>query len=177
MAFRVEVRSLFDSLSASRTVSGEFVVPDIELGQQPYRFDGPATFEVTLTNVGAGIIAQGTVNARVHTPCVRCLCETCVDIHADIDGFYVLPGHEDEIPEEQEYEIIEDGLTVDLEPALVQTVVVELPFAPVHDAECKGICPVCGADRNVMECGCESPGTSSAFDVLKDLHLGDEGGA
>ena len=33
--------------------------------------------------------------------------------------------------------------------------VLEAPFAPVHDDECAGLCYTCGADLNEGGCGCE----------------------
>jgi uncharacterized protein len=177
MAYRVSIRSLSESLAASMDVSGEITMPDIEMGAQPYRFETPASFELTITNAGAGIVASGTARVVVTTPCVRCLCDTSIPVEADVDGFYVLPGHDDEFSEEQEIEYIADDSTIDVEPAVVQALVVELPFAPLHDEDCKGICPVCGADRNITECDCVTPGTPSPFDALKDLHVGDEDGA
>jgi uncharacterized protein len=32
-------------------------------------------------------------------------------------------------------------------------VIVELPMAPVCRGDCRGLCPVCGADRNDTDCG------------------------
>lgn len=174
MAYPTEVRSLLGSLSSSRSVSGGIELPDVELGEQIYHFEGPVVFDVTLTNTGAGIVLEGAARATVRTSCVRCLCDTCIPVEAEIEGFYVLPGRDTEIPEEQEYELVHDDMTVDLEPAIEQSVVVELPYAPVHDPDCKGICPVCGTDRNVTECGCEQPSAPSPFDKLKELGLGGE---
>jgi uncharacterized protein len=169
MSYKVEVRSLSESLASSRVVRGSFDAPDVELGGQTYLFDEPVVFEVTLTNTGAGIVASGTATARVTTPCVRCLCDTCIAIEAEVEGFYVRPGHEDEFPEEQEIELIGDDSTIDLEPAITQSIVVDLPFAPVHAPDCKGICPVCGADRNISSCACEVATAVSPFDALKDF--------
>ena len=172
MAYKVEVRSLLESLSSSRTVRGSFDAPDAELGGQVYHFDGPISFDIELTNTGAGVVATGTASATLLTSCVRCLCDTCVPVEAEVEGFYVRPGHEDEFPEEQEVELIGDDSAIDLEPAVTASVIVELPFAPVHDPDCKGICPVCGADRNAGDCGCAPEGPSSPFDVLKGLDTG-----
>lgn len=177
MAYRAEVRTILSSLSASRTVSGQLELSDVELGEQPFHFEGPVAFDVTLTNAGAGIVAEGTATATLRTPCVRCLCDTTVDVTVDVEGFYVMPSRAAEIPEEQDYELIADDLSVDLEPAVAQSLIVELPYAPVHDDECRGICPVCGADRNVEECACATPGPASPFDKLKDLQLKDDDGA
>jgi uncharacterized protein len=167
MSYKVEVRSLSESLASSRLVRGSFDVPDVELGGQIFHFDRPVDFEVTLTNTGAGIVASGMATAQLTTPCVRCLCDTCMTIEAEVEGFYVRPGHEDEFPEEQEIELIGDDSTIDLEPAITQSIVVDLPFAPLHDPDCKGICPVCGVDRNVSSCGCEAAAPPSPFDALK----------
>lgn len=175
MPLKAEVRSLFESLSAARTFSGEMVLPDVELGEQPYHFEGRVTFDITLTNVGTGIVASGTAVATVRTPCVRCLCDTCLEFEAEIEGYYVLPGHDDGIPEEQEFEYIAADMSVDLEPVISASLVVELPFAPVHDPDCKGICPVCGADRNISDCACLAPSAPSPFDALKALHVRGEG--
>jgi uncharacterized protein len=173
MSYKVEIRSLQESLSSSRLVAGSFDAPEVELGEQAYRFSGPITFEVTLTNTGAGFVASGSARAEVLTSCVRCLCETCIPIEVEVEGFYVPPGHEGEFPDEQEIELIADDSTIDLEPAIMASVVVELPFAPVHDPDCKGICPVCGADRNATACDCASVAPSSPFDVLKDFPSAD----
>jgi uncharacterized protein len=169
MPYKVEVRSLQESLSSSRTVRGAFDVPDVGLGEQVYHFDGPVSFEVTLTNAGAGIVASGTATALVLTACVRCLCETRIPVEADVEGFYVRPGHEGEFPEEQEIELVGDDSTIDLGTAVRASITVELPFAPVHDPDCKGICPACGADLNVSACDCARADTASPFAVLKDF--------
>ncbi|HEY5549303.1 MAG TPA: DUF177 domain-containing protein [Coriobacteriia bacterium] len=173
MSYRTTVRGVLESLASSRTVTGEITAPDVELGAQAYRFDGPLTFEVELTYAGAGVVAQGTVSADVITPCSRCLCDAHLTVSADVDGFYVMPGHESGLPEEQEFEFIADDMSIDLEPAVLGSLVMELPFAPLHDEDCLGICPTCGRDRNIDPCGCESPSTSSPFETLRDLHLKD----
>lgn len=172
MPYPLDVRVLLETLAAQRVVSGELEIGDVELGDQAYHFAGPARFEVTLTNSGAGIVAQGTVEADVRTECVRCLCEFDLAASGSIEGFYVFPGKEEGLPEEQEFEYISDSLKIDIEPAVRQAVVVDLPFAPVHDAECRGICPTCGADLNAGECGCAAPVAASPFAALRDLDLG-----
>ena len=177
MAYRVEVRSLFSSLSASRAVSGQLELSDVELGEQLYRFDGPVAFDVTLTNAGTGIVAEGTVEATVRTSCVRCLCDMCLRFDAPVDGFYVLPGKDVDLPEEQEFELVADDLSVDLEPVLAASLVVELPYAPVHDPDCKGICPLCGGDLNAHACDCAPDVAPSPFDVLKQLKEEKDDGA
>jgi uncharacterized protein len=171
----IDVRGVLESLAAERAVTGEIEIGPIELGDQPYAFIGPVHYGVTLTNTGAGIVAAGTVDAAVRTACVRCLCDFDMALTGEVEGFYVFPGKESGLPEEQDYEFISESMKVDLEPAVRQAVVVDLPFAPVHDPDCRGICPVCGSDRNTTECGCGLEHGRSPFAGLRDLLGADSG--
>ena len=58
---------------------------------------------------------------------------------------------------------------VDLEPLVRDAVLLELPLAPLCRADCQGLCPFCGVNRNDEACGCEAPADPrwSALDVLR----------
>jgi uncharacterized protein len=43
---------------------------------------------------------------------------------------------------------------VDLAPALSECAVLGCPQAPVCSADCRGLCPGCGIDRNRETCSC-----------------------
>jgi uncharacterized protein len=170
MAYPVAIRDIAEVLAAGREIRDSLVVPDVDLGDQSYHFQGPAIFDVTLTNTGMGsFVLSGSAEAEFTTSCVRCLCEFTGTVEADVEGFYVLPGHDAEIPEEQEFEYVSSSMDIDIEPAVRQSVVLDLPFAPVHDAACKGICAQCGADLNEGQCDCATPGPDSRFAALKTL--------
>ncbi len=168
MPYPVNTRGVTDALGSQRVVSDTLNVGELHLGDQAFFPVGPGSFDVTLTYAGAGIVASGTVSARFRTDCVRCLRDFEMDVTGEVEGFYVNETHAGELPEEQEYELIEND-TIDLEPALVQALVVELPFAPLHSEECAGICPRCGADLNEGPCGCAPEEPGSPFAGLKDV--------
>lgn len=42
-----------------------------------------------------------------------------------------------------------------LDKAVFDNLYLQLPIASVCREDCKGLCPVCGADRNEIACGCE----------------------
>jgi uncharacterized protein len=47
-----------------------------------------------------------------------------------------------------------------------------IPMVPVHSQDCKGLCPVCGADRNETTCNCHIEvieGGPSPFAMLKKI--------
>jgi len=48
-------------------------------------------------------------------------------------------------------------------------VLLEVPMAPLCDADCKGLCPRCGANRNRETCGCPREAADPRFEALGKL--------
>ena len=151
---RVDISSLLEDLGASATVEGEFALDHLAVGDEVFHLLEPATYSVELSNTGSGVVASGTVSALTSAACSRCLEPFELEIDAQVEGFYVQPGREHDVPEEQEIEPIYSDGTVDLAPALQAALTLEAPFAPVHDEACAGLCPVCGCNLNEEQCTC-----------------------
>jgi uncharacterized protein len=173
VSYPVDIAGAIDALGSSVIVSDEITLPAVDLGDEHFEPQGPATFEVKITNAGAGLVAQGQVSALMHVVCARCLVRFEYQANGAVEGFYVAPGDEADLPEEQEFEHVRDG-RVDLEPALVQALVVDLPFAPLCSEGCRGLCPGCGADLNEGDCGCRGTDDTHPFARLGELLEGDE---
>jgi len=58
---------------------------------------------------------------------------------------------------------------VELDPYLREAFAVSLPMAAICREDCKGLCPVCGKDRNTETCGCESEAVDPRLAPLQDL--------
>jgi uncharacterized protein len=67
-------------------------------------------------------------------------------------GFYELPG-------------------LELEEILREQVLLQLPMQRVCSEDCKGICPVCGANRNETDCHCETHSADDRWSALKEIHI------
>jgi uncharacterized protein len=104
--------------------------------------------DVVLESVMGGLSVAGVVRAPWAGTCRRCLepaggvLEVPVREHFTEggDGEETYPLHHGE---------------VDLEPMVRDAVLLELPQAPLCRPDCKGLCPTCGADRNLGACHCE----------------------
>jgi uncharacterized protein len=154
-SYLVDVAPIYEVLGESVTLSDDLTFESFEVGTEEFTPTGPAHFDLTITNGGTAIIAMGRVTLPVLATCARCLCEFPTQITAEVDGFFISPGQEEGIPPEQEIAYIDEYNRVDIMPWIIAALVLEAPFAPLHDEECAGICSVCGADLNEGECGCE----------------------
>jgi uncharacterized protein len=60
-----------------------------------------------------------------------------------------------------------DGL--ELNDVLREEVLLELPMQRICTESCKGICPVCGQNRNQIECACQASTADDRWAALKAL--------
>lgn len=171
--YMVELAPILDVIGAEMHVSDTATLDPLCIAEETFTFTKPISFEVTVTNTSAGVVASGQVHATVSTECSRCLERFEMPLDGEVEAFYVGPAHANEMPEEQQVEPIRDA-RIDLAPAIMTALVVEAPFAPIHAEDCKGICPTCGANRNVEECGCAEDDGESPFAALKDLFPADK---
>ena len=103
----------------------------------------PIEFDIRLEAVVEGVLVTGTANAGLVGECVRCLEEIRSEITADFQELFV---YDDEKPEAEDDETSRlEGDLVDLEPLLRDAVVLALPFQPLCQDDCPGLCAECGA--------------------------------
>ncbi len=124
----------------------------------------PVRVDVTLERVSEGIVVRGTVAACWAGACSRCLAAVSGDVAVHVDELYEASPLEGET-----YPLADD--VVDLEPLVRDALVLELPGAPLCRAECKGICPSCGADRNLTNCDCVESEPDPRWAALRTLDL------
>ncbi len=168
LSYTIDVGPILDVHGVPIEIDASVEMPTITVGSEEFAPTGPAHLHVSLINTGAGIVASGTVDAGFTAVCSRCLVEFPLCVRGTVEGFFVDSAHDEALPEEQETGPILDG-TVDLMDALVSSIVLELPYAPLHDPDCQGICVTCGADLTDSSCGCSAAEPESPFAVLKDL--------
>ena len=106
--------------------------------------DSPIALDLTLEGVGDGVLATGTAGVQLRGECARCLTEIEASAEVDLQELFLFPGVD---ADDAEASRVESEM-IDLEPLLRDAVVLDLPFIPLCDRECAGLCPLCGADLN-----------------------------
>jgi uncharacterized protein len=61
-----------------------------------------------------------------------------------------------------------DDFTVPFDPLIDEQVQLEIPMRALCRDDCRGLCPECGADRNVAPCTCAPP-ADDRWTALKAL--------
>ena len=115
---------------------------------------GEAEIDVTLTPFEGGIDVAGTVTAPWVGICRRCAEPVEGELRIRVRERFADPPIA-AAADEEIYPI--DADVIDLAPLVRDTVVLELPAAPLCREDCAGLCPQCGANLNEGACGCVAP--------------------
>jgi uncharacterized protein len=103
--------------------------------------------DAVLESVHGGILVSGTVRAPWAGECRRCLELAGGLLEAEVRELCVAGGDA-----ETTYGLQGDEL--DLLPIVHDACILALPLAPLCREGCLGLCPECGANRNVERCSC-----------------------
>jgi uncharacterized protein len=101
-------------------------------------------FDIRLEAVVEGVLVTGSADAQLTGECVRCLEEIRDEVAVDFQDLFVYDDRETDDDEDEETRRLEGDL-LDLEPLLRDAVVLALPFQPLCQDDCPGLCVECGA--------------------------------
>jgi uncharacterized protein len=167
----LEVRKIrFDETFAPGKI--DFTEEDLE---QNSPLHATGTAEV-VEESEAQIRVQGTYSVEVTAQCDRCLGRARFPLNAGFDLYYrpasdIAREEEIEIDEgEAEMGFYEDG-GLELGDVLREQILLALPMQRVCSEACKGICPVCGKNRNETACDCHVQGADDRWGALRNLEL------
>jgi uncharacterized protein len=138
--------------------------PDVEAIEidQPVRLAGDLAMRypdgvhinATITPIAHGVFMQGRLRGRERETCARCL--EFFTRPADIE---VEETFSEDVSREQDFYADVTPLvdrSIDLSDLVSQLLEVDEPMAAVCSPGCLGICPVCGVNRNVSACSCQT---------------------
>jgi uncharacterized protein len=127
-----------------------------------------------LANTDGEVRIQGHLIVKLESECDRCLGRAEFPLDTHLDLFYrpiqSLEVADEVAIDEGEAEIgfYEDG-GMELEDILREQVMLLLPMQRVCSPECKGICPVCGKNRNETACNCREEPVNDRWSALRKI--------
>lgn len=137
--------------------------------------------EVKVTRLSDGLLVQGDIQAEVDVQCSRCLDNVTVPVDARLEEQFkpTVDVETGRAIKREDQEEDDDAFTIDpthqmdLSEPIRQALLVALPMRPLCREDCKGLCPVCGANRNNTDCGHQEEPMDSRWEGLRELDLAD----
>ncbi len=142
----------------------------------------PLKAQLFMMKLAEGCLIKGTLTGKILLSCDRCAEKIDYTISTQFEEFEEVLQSLD-ISEDQDEEIfdierssliIEDThgiLKLDISSLLWEEFSLAIPMKPLCSKECKGVCLVCGINKNVAHCQCDTSASDPRFDKLKNLKI------
>ncbi len=132
--------------------------------------------EAHIRRVGQSILVQGKIETTLRLQCVRCLGEFPYPLSSTFD-LTLQPLKETSLTEEAELseEDMElsffEGGEIRLSEIACEQIFLEVPYQPLCQENCKGLCAQCGKDLNTSSCKCVKEDFGSGFSALQKVKI------
>ena len=139
-------------------------------------FSDPAwrldALDLSIQPDGVDVVVQGRLTATVPQTCGRCLESFPARVDANVD-VRLLPrpvtGDSVELGRDDLDTDFYDHGELDLKRVVETETTLVLPMKPLCREDCRGLCPACGGNRNLVPCACASPTPDPRLAALSDL--------
>jgi uncharacterized protein len=161
-----------DGLALDVPITSEWLAaacPDLEASPGT----GGLALRGRLSKNGEDYLLLGHLSGRLKTACARCLDPAGVAIDAQVAVTFIPADEGDDIGEDDADVVGFAGNEIILDDELRDEILLAIPLQVLCRADCKGLCPVCGGNRNTVPCQCEAERRESAsrFAALGKLKI------
>lgn len=160
--------------SGTEHVDREAAPGDFADPTDDFRIVAPVKVVVDAQKDAQKVRLRGRVATKLECTCSRCLDPFEIPIDAAVDVLF-LPAPKS--TQEEEREIADDDLgvsfyedeTINLVEVVREQCYLALPMKPLCREDCKGLCPICGVNRNREQCSCQAAWVDPRLEPLKKL--------
>jgi len=149
---KINVAEIRRHLTGKKLLQFDAEPAELEIAETELPVDGKIRIDGEISNVGDVLLLQARVSARVNRVCSRCLKEFTADSAAEVVEKYYPSGS----PGVENDAYVYEADIVDITEPLRESLLLAEPLKVLCKENCLGICPVCGADRNVHSCSCDT---------------------
>ena len=128
---------------------------------------------LTVDNTDGRVLLTGELDVEAPAVCDRCLGDFTQTYPAELDVQIVRTGQrrgEDEQDSDEygSWIVHQAQGEVELDGPLREASLLAQPQKRICQEDCKGLCSVCGGNRNVTDCDCDDEPTDPRWDALPD---------
>ena len=162
---KIDVSELINNSGARLEASGKAELEPVASGYATYAFKEPVAVSAVFECVGDAIELTAKASGTAVTDCARC--SRSVDVPFEFDFEELIATGKDADPDDAELHL--EGSIVDLDAITADNFSLYAWSRVLCSEDCKGLCPVCGADLNVSDCGCDRTTSDPRFSGLDEL--------
>lgn len=160
----LDLRGLFEKTGERILLDQKLKLTDLELSPSQ-AFCSPISVKGEICNRAGIVIIDAAAAFDFSAACDRCA--------AAVNRAFVIPikhvlvtslSNEDD----GSYFLVEK-MELDLEDLIRSDILLSFPTKLLCRDDCRGLCPICGKNRNEGDCGCQGSETDPRLSALKEL--------
>ena len=125
-----------------------------DLGAKPS--DGGLKLRGQITKTGEDYLLRAHVHGPLELPCARCLEPARVVLDLPLTVTFVPAGLGEPADDDDPDVVVFPGGEIDISDEVRDEILLAVPINPLCAEACRGLCPVCGGNRNQVACTCQA---------------------
>lgn len=160
----IDLRQAFLSDRWERELAYEMDLSEVELdGVKP--FCAPVKVRARLQSFAGSVLVEAELDFSVTMPCDRC----CDLVTREFSPRFSHTVVRELVSGEDEDLIVAPEERLDLDGLLTEDILLDMPSKFLCKPDCKGLCPVCGKNRNREDCSCQRQEGDPRLAALRQL--------
>ena len=165
----IDISEILSSKEKEFCVSPELGITSFRFGGVSWRVTGYDSYELHLSGGKSLLRIRGQIDLQLSAPCSRCLDDVSISesliIDRSVDFEKVREGLIDDINDICFMK--EESLDTDV--LVYNELIPHLPMKILCREDCAGLCPVCGHNLNLGDCGCERSSPNLQMSAIMDI--------
>jgi uncharacterized protein len=149
---------------------------ELSLDDPEVRLVEPAEVSARVRREGKDAELEGRLQAKLEVVCGRCLQPVELPVSTEFHERFVravswAAEEQHELQAEDLNISVFDGEAIELDDVVREELLLAVPVNVLCREDCRGLCPICGIDRNMSNCQCEINEIDSRWQKLKELQM------
>ena len=162
---KINVAQIKKRLVGDKPLAVDLEPAELEISHEEMGIIGTVKLVGSMSNAGDVLLLQAHMECQVQRTCGRCLQEFVGVTKAEVvEKFY--PASADNIENDA---FVYDSDVIDITEPLREGLLLAEPMQALCKPDCRGLCPVCGADLNDGDCGCDRLTVDPRLAALKQF--------
>ncbi|MCR4693824.1 MAG: DUF177 domain-containing protein [Pseudobutyrivibrio sp.] len=153
---KISIKDITSSVDKTEKHQGSFDLDAFDYLGSNFSINSTKPFEVVLSMLGNKKLRIGfNTTVNITGQCDRCLTDVVFDVDANVEETLDISDGQVVVDEEIGPYSFVDGEDIDIDELILNEILVNFPAKILCQDDCKGICPVCGKNRNIEPCSCD----------------------
>lgn len=167
---KLDLFDLFSHSGKSKSYTIEYPGDAVNVADDTYEIVSKEPVNMFMESVKDGeVLLKGNFKLSLKSQCDRCLDDVVLPL--DFEFTKILQSEEIRDNDDNNEFWMLDGTEFDVVGFLNEEILMNLPSKVLCVDDCAGLCPVCGCNRNVTKCECDTfvpdPRMAGIMDIFK----------